>query len=126
MPQGQKPNTDKQAGRAAPIAERRGASRDEVERPAQTAVGKDDGGEPGGSGPSPVARPAGLAAQGRRGRMDDREQRIREIAYFLWEQEAYPDGRAEEHWAAAEAVADAQDAERKTGEEDPQGKPLEK
>ena len=154
MPQGQKPNTDKQAGKAAPIAERRGAPRDEVERPARTAVGKDDGGakKSGESGPSPAARPAaakkagpprntdakrseqgspptasaGLAAEGRRPRMDDRAQRIREIAYFLWEQEGYPDGRAEEHWAAAEAVVDAQDAERKNGEEDPRGERLEK
>jgi len=145
--------TDKQEGKAAPNAERRGAPKDEVERPARTAVGKDDSGDkkPGGSGPSPAAQPvpakkaaarssdakgseqgspptasAGLAAQGRRGRMDDREQRIREIAYFLWEQEGYPDGRAEEHWAAAEAVVDAQDAERKNGEEDPRGEPREK
>jgi hypothetical protein len=154
MPRGDKlKDTDMQAGKAAPIAERRGARENEVERPARAAAGKDDGGDkkPGGSGPSPAApaaakeaaaprgsdvnrstqgspptASAGLAAQGRRGRMDDREQRIREIAYFLWEQEAYPDGRAEEHWAAAEAVVDAQDAERKTGEEGPQGKPLEK
>jgi Protein of unknown function (DUF2934) len=153
MPQGQKPNTDMQAGKSAPIAERGGVPRDEVERPARTAVGKDDGDDknPGASGPSPPARPAaakkaagrssdakrseqelpptasaGLAAEGRRLGMDDREQRIREIAYFLWEQEGYPDGRAEEHWAAAEAVVDAQDAERNKGEEDPRGKPLEK
>jgi hypothetical protein len=153
MPQGRKPNTDKQAGKAAPIAERGGAARDEVERPAWTAVGKDDGGDkkPGGSGPLPATRPAaakkapprnsdakrseqrlpptasaGLAAQGRRGRMDDREQRVREIAYFLWEQGGYPDGQAEQHWAAAEAVVNAQDAEQKNGEEDPRGEPPEK
>jgi hypothetical protein len=154
MPQENKPNTDKQAGKAAPIAEGGGAPRDEVERPARTAVGKDDAGDrkPGRSGPSPAPRPAaatkaaapresddkpseqglppaasaGLAAEGRRPGMDDREQRIREIAYFLWEQEGYPDGRAEEHWAAAEAVVDAQDAEQKKGEEDPRGEPLKK
>ena len=154
MPQGHKPNTDKQGGKADPTAERRGAPRDEIEGPARTVVAKDDGGDrkPGGSGPSPAAQPAaakkaaaprnsdakrseqgspptasaGLAAQGRRGGMDDREQRIREIAYFLWEQEGYPDDRAEEHWAAAEAVVDAQDAEPKDGEEDLQRKPLKK
>jgi Protein of unknown function (DUF2934) len=27
--------------------------------------------------------------------MDDKEQRIREIAYSLWEEEGYPEGRAE-------------------------------
>jgi hypothetical protein len=153
MPRGDKSkDTDKQAGKAAPVTERRGAPRVEVE-PARTAVGKEDGGDkrPGGPGPSPAAQPvpakkaaarssdakrseqgsppmasAGLAAEGRRPRMDDREQRIREIAYFLWKQEGYPDGRAEEHWAAAEAVVDAQDAEPKVGKEDPQGKPLKK
>jgi hypothetical protein len=155
MPQGQKQNSDKQAGKAVPIAEPRGAPMDEVERPPRTVAGNDDGGDkrPGGSDPSPAIGPAaaatkaaapggsdakrsepespptasaGLAAEGRRPRMDDREQRIREIAYFLWKQEGYPDGRAEEHWAAAEAVVDAQDAEPKVGKEDPQGKPLKK
>jgi hypothetical protein len=50
--------------------------------------------------------------------MDDREQRIREIAYFLWQQEGCPEDRADEHWAAAEAVVNAEDAERKTGKGD--------
>jgi hypothetical protein len=151
MPRGDMPKyTNKQAGKTDPIAGRRGAPRDEVERPARTAVGKDNGGaeKRSVSGPSPAARPpaaekaaaprtdaerseqgspptasARLAAQGRRPRMDDREQRIREIAYFLWEEEGYPDGRADQHWAAAEAVVDAQDAERENGEEDPQVEP---
>jgi hypothetical protein len=42
--------------------------------------------------------------------MNHREQRIREIAYFLWENEGRPGDRAELHWAAAEAIVDAEDA----------------
>jgi hypothetical protein len=37
------------------------------------------------------------------------EQRIREIAYFLWENEGCPEDRAELHWRAAEAIVDAED-----------------
>jgi hypothetical protein len=56
--------------------------------------------------------------------MDDKEQRIREIAYSLWEEEGCPEGRADEHWAAAEAIVDAQDGERENIEDDPRGEPL--
>ena len=56
--------------------------------------------------------------------MDDKEQRIREIAYSLWEEEGYPEGRADEHWAAAEAVVDAQDGELENIEDDPRREPL--
>lgn len=35
--------------------------------------------------------------------MTEREDRIREIAYFLWLEEGCPDGGAERHWLAAEA-----------------------
>src|SRR5580658_6058454 len=42
-----------------------------------------------------------------RSRMDDREQRVREIANLLWEEEGCPDGRADQYWAAAEAVLNA-------------------
>lgn len=31
----------------------------------------------------------------------ERDQRRREIAYQLWEQEGRPDGRADEHWSKA-------------------------
>lgn len=41
---------------------------------------------------------------------DDREERIREVAYFLWLEEGCPEGQADRHWAAAEAVVAAQDA----------------
>lgn len=33
--------------------------------------------------------------------MDDREDRIRERAYQIWETEGRPSGRAEDHWRAA-------------------------
>jgi hypothetical protein len=42
--------------------------------------------------------------------MTQREQRIRDIAYFLWESEGCPDDRAELHWSAAEAIVAAEDA----------------
>ena len=32
---------------------------------------------------------------------DDTDRRTRERAYFLWEQEGRPEGRANEHWHAA-------------------------
>ena len=36
--------------------------------------------------------------------MTDRDERIREIAYFLWLDEGSPDGGAERHWFAAEGL----------------------
>lgn len=33
----------------------------------------------------------------------DREQRLRRRAYDVWEREGRPEGRAEEHWRAAES-----------------------
>jgi hypothetical protein len=32
------------------------------------------------------------------------EIRIREVAYFLWEQEGRPEGQAERHWDLASAL----------------------
>jgi hypothetical protein len=40
-----------------------------------------------------------LSAEGKVG--EDAERRTRERAYYLWEQEGRPEGRAEEHWHAA-------------------------
>jgi hypothetical protein len=40
---------------------------------------------------------------------DERLQRIREIAYSLWEKEGSPDGRHDEFWLRAEALVE-QDA----------------
>ena len=34
--------------------------------------------------------------------MVDHEQRVREAAYFLWQAEGCPEGRAEMHWSMAE------------------------
>ena len=36
--------------------------------------------------------------------MTDRDQRIREIAYFLWLEEGSPEGEADRHWLAAEGL----------------------
>jgi hypothetical protein len=33
--------------------------------------------------------------------MPDKEHTIRETAYFIWEQEGRPDGRAHDHWLRA-------------------------
>ncbi len=42
---------------------------------------------------------------------NEREQRIREHAHSLWEQEGRPEGRHEEHWRhASEAIDPAQGA----------------
>ncbi len=50
-----------------------------------------------------------------------RNQRIRELAYLLWREEGCPEGEAERHWFAAEALYEAEDAERKTAEGKPPG-----
>lgn len=36
----------------------------------------------------------------------DRDHRIRQIAYRLWEEEGYPHGRAEAHWGEATRLLD--------------------
>ena len=40
----------------------------------------------------------------------DREQRIRERAYRLWEQEGCPDGREHEHWHQAASEVASEDS----------------
>ncbi len=42
--------------------------------------------------------------------MDRKEQRIRETAYHLWEEDGRPIGEAERHWEMARKIAE--DAER--------------
>jgi hypothetical protein len=42
----------------------------------------------------------------------DRENRIRERAYWIWLREGLPDGRQHHHWRQAENEVDAQDAAR--------------
>jgi hypothetical protein len=44
--------------------------------------------------------------------MSDKDQRVREIAYYLWEQEGWPESQADRHWATAVAIVEAQDAQR--------------
>ncbi len=34
--------------------------------------------------------------------MSDREHQVRECAYYLWEAEGRPEGRAQMHWTMAE------------------------
>ncbi len=42
---------------------------------------------------------------------DDREARIRERAYQIWEEEGQPEGRGNEHWAQAEReISEAPDS----------------
>jgi hypothetical protein len=38
--------------------------------------------------------------------MDNQEQRIRETAYRLWEQDGRPVGQAERHWDLAQKLAE--------------------
>ena len=47
--------------------------------------------------------------------MDNRDERIRAKAHDLWEAAGRPDGRAEDHWAEAERLveAEAHEKERK-------------
>jgi len=55
------------------------------------------------------------------GQKADREVRVREIAYRMWEEEGHPDGAAERHWRAAEAMIEADDPARKAIEGEPPG-----
>jgi hypothetical protein len=43
--------------------------------------------------------------------MTDRSDRVRELAYFLWLEEGRPEGEAERHWLAAEALIESGPAE---------------
>jgi Protein of unknown function (DUF2934) len=38
--------------------------------------------------------------------MTDKEQRVREVAYRIWEDEGRPDNHAERHWHMAEKIVD--------------------
>jgi hypothetical protein len=53
--------------------------------------------------------------------MNDRDQRIREIAYFLWLEEGRPDGQADRHWRTAETIFEAEDAKGELVEGEPPG-----
>jgi hypothetical protein len=53
--------------------------------------------------------------------MNGHEQRIREVAFYLWEQEGYPDGQAERHWRMAKEMIEKEDADRREQEGEPPG-----
>lgn len=55
--------------------------------------------------------------------MTDREDRIRQLAYFLWLEEGCPQGEAERHWQAAEILFESEPVERKGREGVPPGEP---
>ena len=55
--------------------------------------------------------------------MTDRDERIREIAYFLWLEEGYPEGAAERHWLAAETLVESEPLEGKRIEGEPSNEP---
>lgn len=42
---------------------------------------------------------------------EDREERIRQRAYRLWEDDGSPEGRAEEYWSRAVAQVEAETAD---------------
>ena len=55
--------------------------------------------------------------------MTDREDRVRQLAYFLWLEEGCPQGEAERHWQAAEVLFESEPVERKEREGEPPGEP---
>jgi hypothetical protein len=59
--------------------------------------------------------------------MTYRDQRIRDIAYFLWLEEGCPEGEAERHWQTAEALVESEPREGEVNEGealDPPNKPF--
>ena len=46
--------------------------------------------------------------------MSDREQRVRDVAYFLWLEAGCPEGEAESHWLAAEDMVDSEPKEEES------------
>jgi hypothetical protein len=55
--------------------------------------------------------------------MTDRDERVRELAYFLWLEEGCPEGQAERHWLTAETLVESDPLERKRIEGEPPGEP---
>jgi hypothetical protein len=43
---------------------------------------------------------------------DDDEERVRAIAYRIWEEEGFPEGQAERHWEMARQAIEAEKEER--------------
>jgi hypothetical protein len=54
--------------------------------------------------------------------MTDRERRIRERAYLIWEHEGQPEGQADRHWQEAERELDALEAAADESAGPPTGK----
>ena len=54
----------------------------------------------------------------------DRNDRIREIAYFLWLDEGCPEGEEARHWTTAEALLESEPEQRKRIEGEPPGEPV--
>jgi hypothetical protein len=54
----------------------------------------------------------------------DRNDRIREIAYFMWLDEGCPDGEDERHWTTSEALLESEPGQRKRIEGEPPGEPV--
>jgi hypothetical protein len=46
--------------------------------------------------------------------MTDRDERIREVAYFMWLEEGCPEGAAERHWLAAKTLVESEPLEGKS------------
>jgi hypothetical protein len=46
--------------------------------------------------------------------MTDRDERIREIAYFLWLEDGRPEGGADRHWLAAKDLVELEPIEGET------------
>lgn len=49
----------------------------------------------------------------------DRERRIRQRAYALWEDEGYPEGRELDHWERAEREIEAEEGHAWDHDRDP-------
>jgi hypothetical protein len=54
-----------------------------------------------------------------KGMSDDRDQRVKERAYELWENEGRPSGRHDDHWDRARREIDDEDRGRGSGVEAP-------
>jgi hypothetical protein len=54
----------------------------------------------------------------------DRNDRIREIAYFMWLDEGRPEGEEGRHWTTAEALLESEPEQRKRTEGEPPGEPV--
>jgi hypothetical protein len=44
--------------------------------------------------------------------MEDRQERIRDLAYRIWEEEGRPSDQADRHWQLAQLIVLKEDAER--------------